>query len=72
MERSKLKIQKVSASGIEGLTHCWVPSIDGRVLEYLTENGSEPCRSVRAARQVIARHLNVHPKEIQNSIEVIR
>lgn len=67
-----MTITKLCVNGSESLTHCWVPSVDGLILEHIGDDGPEPCRSVRGAKRVIARYLDVHPKMINPFVKVIR
>lgn len=41
--------------------HCWVPIIEGRVIEYK----GEPPRSVKAAKKAAAAHLNTEVDNLE-------
>jgi len=56
----KIPIEKLPVHGIEGMTHCWAPVVNGKVVEHVDPDTgkTEPCRSVRGAKRAVARHLN--------------
>lgn len=66
----KVKIHKVPTNNLEGWTHCWVPIVNGRLLEFTRADGTtEPFRSVRGAKRTAARELGLDTSEITFEIE---
>jgi hypothetical protein len=54
-------ILKFRAHGIEGLSHCWAPVVNGKVVEY---NG-EPPRSVKGAKKAASVALGKPVEELE-------
>jgi hypothetical protein len=50
----------MSVHDVAGVTHCWSPIIDGKVIQYK----GEPPLSVRAAKKASAKEINVPVQEI--------
>jgi hypothetical protein len=58
-------IDRMNVIDIPGKTHCWVPIIDGRAIQYK----NSPPWSVRAAKRASAIHLGIDPREMRDRIK---
>lgn len=66
----KVVIEKIPVHGINGMSHCWAPVVNGKVVQHVdpSTGRSEPCRSVRGAKRASARHLGCEVEEIDFDI----